>query len=291
MTDFLHPPTIEPRESWLNSRRAHLLAAVKTYPPARRGRDWNWRLAAIAIAVLLFAGAAVAATGYTFFDWLRSDEPGTARFSIDPSRTVDWPAPEALVCPSPGEEFACAEGNSGGRVYEFLSRVESPGRPVTRTRILGAVEAGERAGRIAPETAARLRREIAAVGDEFFQKLNVLLTIRGVGSPHVTRPGYVRVPPAGVPQFAICEPDGDGYRCRNLSAALDVPLGAPVYGLRESADWVERPQPSGARDPQALTESVFGRPLTPAEERLLVTLSTPAESNEGGTSGATTSGG
>jgi hypothetical protein len=291
MTDLLHPPTIEPRESWLNSRRAHLLAAVSTSPPARRGLHWNWRLAAIAIAVLLFAGAAVAATGYTFFDWLRADQPGTARFSIDRSRTVDWPAPETLVCPSPGEEFACMQGSSGRRVYEFLSRVEEPGPPITRTSILGALEAGERAGRIAPETAARVRREIAAVGDEFFEKFNILLTFRSVASPRGTRPGYVRVPPVGVPQFAICEPDDDRFRCRSLSAAVDVPVGAPVYGLREGPDWVERPQPSGPWDAQALSESVFGRPLTPAEERLLITLSTAAEASGEGASGGTTSGG
>jgi hypothetical protein len=291
MTDLLHPPTIEPRESWLNSRRAHLVAALEAYPPARRGLRSNWRLAAIAIGVLLFAGAAVAATGYTFFDWLRSDQPGAARFSIDPSRTVDWPAPAALVCPSPGEEFACAQGSSGGRVYEFLSRVESRGPRVTRTSILDAVEAGERAGRITPEIAARAREEIAAVGDEFFEKLNILLTFTSIASPHGSRPGYVRVPPAGVPQFAICEPDGDGFRCRSLAAAVDVPVGAPIYALRESADWVERPQPSGPGDAQVLFESVFGRPLTPAEERLLITLSTPAGSSGEGTSGATTSGG
>jgi hypothetical protein len=291
MTDLLNPPTVEPTNDWLSSRRAHLLSAVETQAPTRRGFRWNWRVAAIVVAVLLFAGAAVAATGYTFFDWLRSDEPGAARFSIDPARTVDWPAPQALTCANPGTDFTCSEGSSGRWVYESLSRVESPGPPVSRDRLLAAVEAGEREGRIAPETAARLRAEIAAVGDEFFEKLNILLTFQSVASPRGSRPGYVLVPPAGVPQFVTCEPDGGEFRCRTLSAATDVPVGAPMYGLRENPEWIERAQSTGTPEAEALYESVFGRPLTPAEQRLLITLATPAASGGGGSEGVTTSGG
>jgi hypothetical protein len=290
MTDLLNPPTVEPTSDWLRSRRAHLLTALETQAPTRRGFRWNWRVAAVVIAVLLFAGAAVAATGYTFFDWLRSDEPGAARFSIDPTRTVDWPVPEALTCGNPGTDFTCAEGSSGRWVFESLSRVESPGPAVSRARLLAAVEAGEREGRISPETAARLRAEIAAVGDEFFEKLNILLTFQSVASPRRRRPGYVLVPPAGVPQFVTCEPDGGEFRCRRLSAAMNVPVGAPIFGLRENAEWIERPQSTAAPEAEALYESVFGRPLTPAERRLLITLTTPAASGGGETGGATTSG-
>jgi hypothetical protein len=291
MTDVMNPPTVEPTDDWLSSRRAHLLSAVEARAPAPRGFRGNWRVAAVVVAVLLFAGAAVAATGYTLFDWLRSDDPGAARFSIDPTRTVDWRAPEALTCGNPGSDFTCVEGSSGRWVYESLGRIESPGPAISRARLLAAVEAGEREGRIPQEMAARLRAEIAAVGDEFFEKLNVLLTFRSVASPHSSRPGYVLVPPAGVPQFVTCEPGGSEFQCRTLSAATSVPVGAPIYGLRESAEWIERPQSTAAPDGEALDQSVFGRPLTPAEQRLLITLSTPAASSGGQTGGATTTSG
>ncbi len=290
MTDLVNPPTIDPTQDWLSTRRAQLVRALETDAPSARGLRPNWRLAVVVLAVLLFAGAAVAATGYTFFDWLNADEPGAARFSIDSSRTVDWPAPGALACAEPGTEFSCTEGNSGRWIYESLSRVEAPPTNVTRTSILDAVAAGEREGRIAPETADRLRSEIAAVGDEFFEKLQVLLALRSVASPHLTRPGFVLVPPAGVPQFVTCEPDDDAFRCRSLSAAVDVPVGAPMYGLRENADWVERSMPRRAPDLEPLYEGVFGRPLTPAEQRLLISISTPA-SSDADSGGATTSGG
>jgi hypothetical protein len=290
MTDLVNPPTIEPTHDWLSTRRAQLVRALEPDAPSRRGLRLNWRLAVVVLAVLLFAGAAVAATGYTFFDWLHADEPGAARFSIDASRTVDWPAPEALGCPEPGTEFSCAQGNSGRWVYESLGRVEAPPTDLTRERILDAVAAGEREGRIPPETAERVRNEIAAVGDEFFEKLQILLGLRSVASPHVTRPGFVLVPPAGVPQFVTCEPDDDAFRCQSLSAAVDVPVGAPMYRLRENADWIERPIPRRAAELEHLYAGVFGRPLTPAEERLLITLSTPA-SSDANSGGATTSGG
>jgi hypothetical protein len=290
MTNLVNPPTIEPTQDWLSTRRAQLVRAIEAEAPSRRGLRSNWRMAVVVLAVLLFAGAAVAATGYTFFDWLHADEPGAARFSIDASRTVDWPAPEVLACPEPGTELPCVEGSSGKWVYESLSRVEAPPTNVTRERLLEAVAAAEREGRIPPETAERVRSEIAAVGDEFFEKLPILFGLRSVASPRVTRPGFVLVPPAGVPQFVTCEPDDDAFRCRSLSAAVDVPVGAPMYGLRENVEWIERPIPRRAPDLEPLYAAVFGRPLTPAERRLLITISTPA-SSDADTGGATTSGG
>jgi hypothetical protein len=124
----------------------------------------------------------------------------------------------------------------------------------------------------------------------FFEKLNILLTFRSVAQPRGSRSGYVLVPPAGVPQFVTCEPDGGEFRCRSLSVT-GVPIGAPTYGLRQNAEWIERPKPTNAPEAEPLDESVFGRPLTPAEVRLLITLTTPAASSGRQTGGETTTGG
>jgi hypothetical protein len=296
MTDLSHPPTLEPTQDWLAARRAHLLHALETSAPAPRRRVWpTWRVAAVALAVLLLAGAAVAATGYTFFDWLHSETPGEARFSVDASRTVAWPAPEALACTEPGAgEFSCAPGRSGSWVYAFYNRVDPPEPAFTRENLLGAIESQERAGRLPAATADRLRAEIAAVGDEFFEKMSILFGIGNISQPHQVRPGVVLVPPKGVPQFATCEPAGADFRCTSLSAGVDIPIGAPIYGLRVNSKWVERPYEPQPPDVEAIVESVFGRPLTPAEQRLLITLETGATGGSepsGGAEGGTSNGG
>jgi hypothetical protein len=283
MTDLANPPTIEPTGDWLTARRMHLLQALESDTPARRRR--TWRIAAVALAVLLLAGAAVAATGYTLFDWLHSGNPGEARFSIDATRTVDWPAPESLACESPGSgEFDCAAGASGKWQYELFGRVEA--QTISRETALAALAQTESAGGVSHEQAERIRAQIAAVSNEFFEKLNLLAGFNSVASPHEVRPGVILVPPGDVPQFVVCRPDADAFACEELAASADVPVGAPFYGLRENEDWVEKPYRPTRTDFGAMLESVFGRKLTPAEIRVLITFTTPA-TTEGGASGAT----
>jgi hypothetical protein len=65
-------------------------------------------------------------------------------------------------------------------------------------------------------------------------------------------------------------------------------VGAPIYGLVENDEWVERPfERQGPRDVAPLFEALFGRPLTAAEERLLITISTAAAAapSEAGSTG------
>ena len=276
MTDLSSPPTIQPTAEWLATRRAHLLGALETSPPARRSLQPSWRLAAIALAALLLTGAAVAATGYTFFDWLRESGPGEARFSIDGTRTVAWPAPEQVACDEAGEtDFACAAGTGGRWVYESYGRVEKEFE-VTRARVLTGLAAAEQLGSVSHAKADEVRALIEAVDDDFFEKLNILTSLSTVASPRQVRPGVYRIPPRGVPQIVRCRPEGSAYSCRALASSTSVPVGAPIYGLRESPDWVETSQVPAATNDEALVESVFGRPLTPAEEQLLVIFSTPA---------------
>jgi hypothetical protein len=287
MTDLSSPPTIQPTEEWLARRRTHLVRALETAPPARRGVQPSWRVAAIALTVLLLAGAAVAATGYTFFDWLHAANPGEARFSIDGTRTVSWPAPEQLACDNAGEgEFSCEAGTNGRRVYESYGRVEKEFE-VTRERVMAGLAEAEQQGLVSHARADEVRALIAAVEDEFFAKLNVLTSLSTVASPRQVRPGVYRIPPKGVPQIVTCRPEGSAYSCRDLAASTGVPVGAPTYGLRESKDWVETTQASSATRFDELVESIFGRPLTRAEEQLLRVFTTPAAG--AGTGGASES--
>ncbi|HEY3068784.1 MAG TPA: hypothetical protein VGJ34_00585 [Gaiellaceae bacterium] len=109
-------------------------------------------------------------------------------------------------------------------------------------------------------TAEKLRIEIAAVGDDFFEKMGILLGIGNISSPHQVRPGVVLVPPEGVPQFVACRPDGSEFRCANLAESLDVPVGAPIYGLRQNSKWIERPYDPQPPDVQAIIEGSSGVP-------------------------------
>jgi hypothetical protein len=295
MTNLSNPPTIEPTDDWLNTHRAHLLRALETDAPARRRIRLTWRLAVIALAVLLLAGAAIAATGYTLFDWLHTENPGEARFSIDTSRTVEWPAPGALACDGPGTgEFSCAPGGTGPWVYELYDRVATPDTGFTRESLLAAIDDEERRGAMSSQTAEELRGQIAAVGDEFFEKMSILFRISNISSPHEVRPGVVVVPPEDVPQFVTCRPNGAAYRCANLAESVDIPIGAPIYGLRENSKWIEQPYRPQPPDLRTIVESAFGRALSPAEERLLITLGTAvgggSKSTGGGVEGETTSG-
>jgi hypothetical protein len=293
MTDLSSPPTIQPTDAWLATRRTHLQRALETSPPARRRSQWSWRAAAIALAVLLLAGAAVAATGYTFFDWLRASGPGEARFSIDGTRTVAWPAPEQVACADAGAgEFSCQPGKDGGRVYESFGRVEKEFE-VTRERVLAGLAQAEQLGRVSHAEAEQIRAQIAAVDDDFFAKLNVLAGLSTVASPRQVRPGVYRIPPEGIPQIVTCRPDGSSYSCRDLAASTDVPVGAPIYGLRESADWVETTRAPAATNFDELVASIFGRRLTQEEKELLQVFATPAAGvgSGGASEGETVSGG
>jgi hypothetical protein len=156
---------------------------------------------------------------------------------------------------------------------------------VTRERVLAGLAEAEQSGSVSQERAEEIRGLIDQVGDDFFEKVGLLFILRAVASPHQVRPGVYRVPPAGVPQFVTCHSDGSTFVCQALAAATDVSVGAPVYGLRESPDWVERHVSPQASDIDALVAAVFGRPLTPAEKDLLVVFSTPASAaseTEGG---------
>jgi hypothetical protein len=272
------PPRLDASPAWIAARREHLVRELAPPAPATRPRRIpRWRVAAVALAVVvLTGGVAIAATGFDLLDWLRSDDPSEATFSVDTTRTVSGSFPDSIGCAAPIDTavFACAPGGTARWVYVLYSSVEA--RPeFTREFALDALTDAERGGVVSAERAAQIRADLTSVGDEFFRKIDLLRSVTTIASSHEVRPGIVLVPPAGVPQFVTCEGASE-LKCRAV-ANTSVPVGAPIYGLVENDEWVERRvEETGPRDVAPLFEALFGRPLSAAEERLLIVLWTAA---------------
>jgi hypothetical protein len=294
------PPRLDASPAWIAGRRDHLvrelaaLGETRARPLTTGPR--RWRVVAVALVVLALAsGVAIAATQFDLLDWLRSDDPSTAAFSIDRSRVVSGAFPDSISCAEVSEEraFTCMPSRTARWVYTLYNRVESRPR-FTRELALAGLEDSERAGAVTPSRAEVIRADLAAVGDEFFERIDLLATVSTISSQNEVRPGVLLVPPAGVPQFVTCE-DGDAaeFTCRRLAEST-VPVGAPIYGLLENDEWVEQPfEHEGPRDVAPLFEALFGRPLTAREERLVIVLGTAsaAAEPEGGAVVTTTSDG
>lgn len=253
-------------------RRARLAAQG----PERRRAVRLRRTAILAFAALgLLAGAAFAASRFDLLPWVDQSDRSTASFSVDYSRTYRGPAPEVLLCPQAGAgSFACSVGTfpaSARRTYYLTDRVE-PRPEVSRKDALRTLAAAEAKGEVDRATAERFRRDLAAVGDEFFSGLALLTGVETVGAGEQApgRPGFELVPPVGVPMWIACEASGDGFRCRDLASSRNVAVGTPLYLLQSSSDWVAVPQQSQRPiDVSRLFHAVLGRDLTPAEARLL----------------------
>jgi hypothetical protein len=284
------PPRLDPSHEWIATRRDHLVREIAVAPvETTRRLSPRWRVVAVALAVIVLgAGAAIAATGFDILGWVASDNPSDATFSIDTGRVVSGPVPDSLACAAAVNEgtFACAPGRGGRWTYVFHNRVEAQ-PPFTRESALAALADAERAGSIDRELAEQVRADLQAVGDEFFRNIDLLRRVSRISSPHEVRPGVLLVPPADVPQFVTCEETGESrYECRKLAGSV-VPTGGPIYGLVENDEWVEKPRElDGPRDVAPLYEGLFGRELTPAEERLVIILGTAGAASEAESEGA-----
>ena len=95
-----------------------------------------------------------------------------------------------------------------------------------------------------------------------------------------------RIPPDGVPELATCAATADGtLDCRALRGAGAVPVGAPIYHLRATADW--QPRPATSADPsldsgtgsqtEDVVREIFGRPLSQDELALFLLIVSPAK--------------
>ena len=264
-----------------------LLAARTDAAGALAVRRRRQTVAAIALAaLLLLAGASFAAQKLDLLSFLHTNDRNTARFSISPSRRYGGPAPAALVCPkADARAFACHVASAfvrGTRQYELASRTAKVPL-LTRHGMLAALARAQNEG-VDPTTIARVRSDLAEVGDGFIRALAVMIRIETVSGSTSGSSGLERVPPRGVPAWVACRQlTLVTFRCRHLAARVGVASGTPLYTLQPSRDWRSVKAPKTQPFPlENLLEHLLGRPPTKAEQRFLVDFLTVAATGGGG---------
>jgi len=267
-----------------------LLAAHAGATRLRAVRRRRQTVAVVAFAaLLLFAGAAVAAKKYDLLPFLHTSDRNSARFSVSPSRTYHGAAVLALTCPGAKQgRFVCHVSSplaGGTRIYELGMRTDKVPL-LTRQSMLASLE---HAQGVDPAQVAKVRADLADVGDDFIRALAILARIETVsGSSGSSGPsGTERVPPRGVPAWAACsEVTLATFRCRPLAALTGVASGTPLYRLQPSSGWrrVKAPgsQPS---DFALMLERLLGRKPTAAETRFFIDFATVAANAVGGPTG------
>jgi quercetin dioxygenase-like cupin family protein len=197
-----------------------------------------------------------------------------------------------LNCPRAGKgTFDCSAGtleSSGRRSYQFADRVEAQ-PTLTRAYLLDQLAKAEQSHQIDHAAAERIQRNIADSGDDFFAALSGAITVSTIGGAEQApgRPGFILVPPAGVPAWISCVAHGSAFRCRNLASSSGVAVGTPIYFLPSSPDWVAVPGKPGMKTTniERYFREALGRNLRPAEQRLLIVLLTAGSgSGQTGTS-------
>ena len=258
-------------------------AAYARIERARRRRRRIQVGVAVALAATLMTGIGLAASGVNVLGWVRND-PGNARFQVNRNMVYRGPAPRHLSCQSvAGATFTCSVGaGAAPRVYTFLDRVEQPARTIFgRGRLLRSIASVERRHLLPHGRAERLRRDVKAVGDDFFRAMQRLPLVESVGVGVGSSSKGAIVPPPGIPMLIFCDSVGASVAtCHPLAGAVGVPARAPFYELEPSADWV-RLKRSGSQQPNDFAwqiELALGRTLDPAEIRLLTELAVPLSS-------------
>jgi hypothetical protein len=243
--------------------------------------------AAVVVSTLALTGAGLAASGIEVFGWLAGGQPTEARYSVDPDTTYTGPVPQTIGCSTvTANPFTCVEAITGEeRVYDLMLTA-SPPPFSSRQELLALLDQDERRGLASPAMYDRAREGIAAVSDEFLERLGLLLQFQSVSASWNDGRGEL-VPPNGVPWFVVCpESRASELVCRSLRGAQGVPAGAPIYRLRPSDDWQVR-EDQTANDDTIVAEydrlflEVFEKPFTPAELRFFITFSTAAYESTG----------
>jgi hypothetical protein len=271
-----------------------LAAAYAGAAPIHATRRRRQTVAAIAFAaLLLFAGAAVAADKVGLLPFLHTNDRNTARFSIDRTHAYHGAAPEALTCPGAKTGFFICHVSGvmapGNRNYELGESVEKQ-PPLTRQGMLESLDKAQAAG-ADPAQIAKVRADLASVGDDFIRALAVLTEIETVGGVGQSTSGTERVPPRGVPAWVACaEVTLAAFHCRPLSGQRGVATGTPLYFLQPSHAWrrVKAPPPDQS-DFGVELERILGRKVTAAEQQFFVDLATATTTS--GSSGPITQGG
>lgn len=236
----------------------------------RPGRRLRTRLprggAAVAIALALAGGGGAFAATNPFGWW--SSNPNEARFAINPSARVRTPSATTIGCRS----GVCLP-NGRGQIYTWIDTIQQPGpaNVWTRKNFLKAIAKALAGHRLTAAQAARIRRDIGRVPDSFFSEMRVATRYQTFGGGPVDR-----VPPAGVPEFLICQQVGRALSCRNLNGDEQAPLGAGVYGALPAPNWRAAPR---QRPDYGLPPGIH---FTRAEYQVLIDLSKSATTSSGG---------
>jgi hypothetical protein len=274
---------------------ADLERAARGLVRERRQRRRRVQLVALVAAIATVGtGVGLAASGFDVFAWVRSaDDPTEIRYFVDTTRRYEGAAPETIECESVrGESFVCRALPAGPfecpparrntypcsrpaasqRIYWLSYRVENAPR-ITRDRLTEELEAASDEG-MSPRLERRFRAAFADVSDEFIAKFDLLMRIQGGRSYHEDEDGNQIAPPAGVPLEVTCEGTAGTrtLRCRDVAGATDIPVGAPIYSLEPTADWVEVDRGADMRDGWGDIESFFGRPLSDDETLVFIFL-------------------
>lgn len=234
--------------------------------PRRLRRRLRTRLprggVAVAIALSLAGGGAAFAATNPFGWW--SSNLDQAKFAINPSAHAQAPKAFSIGCRGAGDGRSVCQParldslgrpHARGQLYTQIDTIQQPNRAslFTRANFLRAAQ------KLSPARAAKVRRDLSRVPDIFFTELRLASRYQtyGVG-------GSGRVPPAGVPEFLVCEQAGGNISCQNLNGDERAPVGAAVYAAQPAADW--RPAPAQRPD--------YGSPpgihFTRAEDQVLI---------------------
>jgi hypothetical protein len=234
----------------------------------RRGR-WPRGLALVLAAMLLGAGASVGATDP--FGWW-SANPDTAMYGVTPATHVRTPSAQEIGCrPGSAGGVRCGAGGPGRR-YMKIDAIRPPafGSEFSRARFTAAITQQLAAERISAAQAARFRDDLARVPDGLFTKLRLASHFGTYGGGPDAN-GRQLVPPAGVPEFLVCQDAGPALSCQDLNGDLHAPAGAGVYMAEPTSDW--RPAPP-RRQNTPLPPGISR--FTPAEYRLLIDIARAA---------------
>jgi hypothetical protein len=221
-------------------------------------------LVLVLAALVLGTGGALAGTDP--FGWW-SANPDTARYGVNPALHVRTPTAQVIACsPSSTGDFRCVAGKSG-RLYTRIDTIQSPGPAsfFSRAHFNATITHALAAGTMPAALAAKFRADVAAVPDSFFTELRLASHFSTVSGGESSRGELV--PPAGVPEYVICETAGAALSCRNLNGDLNAPIGAGVYAAETTSDWrrVRRQRRDDSYLPRGIT-------FTPAEYRVLIDM-------------------
>ena len=242
----------------------------------RRNRSSSPKGLVIVLATLLIGGGAAFAATDPLGWW--SANPGEAKYGANPALHVRTPTIQEIGCQMQSAgHFHCAAARSGQR-YTLIDAIRPP-IILTRAKLSAAIAQARAAGSISSSQAARFKADLAAVPDSFFREYRLASRFGTYGGGGDIGNGRTLVPPAGVPEFLVCENGGTALNCQDLNGDAAAPVGAGVYMAKPTADWRSA---TSKRETLGLPPGIS---FTPAEYRLLIDMLQNASTSSSSSSG------